>query len=173
MTSTVIVSVLSPDKTGLIAAITGALWEQGVNLDDTSFSVLSGAAEFSAVCELPAGTGIADLEGALQRLEMLADAEITVRALDFVPDAAPPGDITHRISVAGGDQPGLIARLCETFVQFGANIDSLTAGSPADDPARYTIRLDVWIPAETADTCTATVANTAESLGLSCDISLT
>lgn len=168
MTTTAIVTVLCPDKTGLVSAITGALWELGANLMDTSFSVLGGGADFSAVCELPDSLEVSEVEQALASLDLLAGAEIAVRSYSFDARHGPEGDVTHRITVSGGDQPGLVARLCETFVEFGANIVSLNAGPLAEQQGRYVIRLAVFIPEPAADACISTVANTAESLGLSC-----
>ena len=171
MTSTIIVTVLCPDRTGLVAAITGTLWDLGVNLVDTGFSVLGGGADFSAVCELPASAAPADIDAALRALPLLEGADISVKAYEFEPHRGPAGDVTHEITVSGGDQPGLVARLCETFVEFGANIVTMNAGPLRDRPDRYEIRLSVSIPGGVADACTATVKNTAESMGLACDIS--
>ena len=99
---------------------------------------------------------------------MLAGAEVTVKPYNFASRHGPKGDVTHRITVSGGDQPGLVARLCETFVEFGANIVSLHAGPLAEQQGRYVVRLAVSIPPQSADACLATVGNTAEALGLSC-----
>ena len=168
MTTTAIVTVLCPDKTGLVSAITGALWELGANLMDTSFSVLGGGADFSAVCELPASLDVDEVQKSLATLNILAGAEVAVKPYSFAPHHGPKGDVTHRITVSGGDQPGLVARLCETFVEFGANIVSLHAGPLAEQQGRYVVRLAISIPAQSADACLATVGNTAEALGLSC-----
>ena len=170
MTTTAIVTVLSPDKTGLVSGITATLWDLGVNLIDTNFSVLGGGADFSAVCEVPEGLSTADLQAALASLTVLAGAEITVKEYAFEPHRGPAGDVTHEITVSGGDQPGLVARLCETFVEFGANIVTLNAGPLPDNADRYEIRLAVSVPGDVADACMATVKNTAEAMGLSCDI---
>lgn len=170
MSSTAIVTVLCPDRTGLVAAITAALSEMGANLADTSFSVLGGGADFSCICELPAGLDIAELEGSLKALAELDGAEVAVRPYRYEPLHGPEGDVTHRITVSGGDQPGLVARLCETFGDFKANIVSLHAGPLSEANERYVIRLAVSIPPDAADACISTVANTAEALGLSCAV---
>lgn len=168
MPSTSIVTVLCPDKTGLVAAITATLSEMGANLADTSFSVLGGGADFSCICEMPAGLEIGELDVALTALPELAGAEIAVRPYLYEPLHGPEGDVTHRITVSGGDQPGLVARFCETFGDFKANIVSLHAGPLSAANERYVIRLAVSIPAGAADACISTVANTAEALGLAC-----
>jgi len=99
---------------------------------------------------------------------MLAGAEVGVKPYSFASHHGPKGGVTHRITVSGGDQPGLVARLCETFVGFGANIVSLHAGPLAEQQGRYVVRLAVFTPPQSADACLATVGNTAEALGLSC-----
>ncbi|MGB0629471.1 MAG: glycine cleavage system protein R [Alphaproteobacteria bacterium] len=170
MTSTAIVTVLCPDKTGLVSGITAMLWDLGVNLIDTNFSVLGGGADFSAVCEVPEGLSMAELQNSLGALPVLSGADIVVKEYAFEPYRGPDGDVTHEITVSGGDQPGLVARFCETFVEFGANIVTLNAGPQPDNADRYEIRLAVSVPGNVADACMATVKNTAEAIALSCDI---
>ena len=53
MASVVLVSVLGPDRVGLVAAIAEHLFDVGVNLRDTTFAALGSGAEFVAICELP------------------------------------------------------------------------------------------------------------------------
>ena len=47
------IAISCPDRTGLLAAITGRLFDLGASLGDTSFAVLGEAAEFACVAELP------------------------------------------------------------------------------------------------------------------------
>ena len=77
--------------------------------------------------------------------------------------------ITHRIEITGKDSPGLIARLSEVFLQFGANIVRLNSERlPGAGHAHYMLRMAVFIPEGKAATCLATVANTAAQLALTC-----
>ena len=55
MADTALVSIICEDYAGLIAEVTGHLFDLGVNLGDTTFAVLGGAAEFTSVCELTPG----------------------------------------------------------------------------------------------------------------------
>ncbi len=169
MQSTALISILCPDRAGLVAAIAGRLFDLGVNLRDTSFAVLGQGAEFTAVCDLAGELTRELVEVELRGLAELDGAEIAVRDFTMEPDAGPTAEITHHISISGGDQPGLIARLCETFVQFDANIVSLNARpSPGAGHAIYTIRVAVWIPESAVRPCLATVSNTAQNLGMTC-----
>ncbi len=169
MERTALISILCPDRAGLVAAIAGRLFDLGVNLRDTSFAVLGQGAEFTAVCDLAGELTRELVEDELRGLAELDGAEVTVRDFTMEPDAGPTAEITHHISVSGGDQPGLIALLCETFVQFDANIVSLNARpSPGAKQAIYTIRVAVWIPERAVRPCLATVSNTAQKLGMTC-----
>lgn len=163
------VSVLCPDRVGLVSAIAGRLFEQGVNLRDTTFAVLGRGAEFTTVCELPDDLTVEGTQAELAALPELHGAQIRVMPFGFDPDAGPLGRITHRIEVGGGDQPGLIARLSDIFTQFHANVVRLEAQKlPQAEGGLYVTRFAVSIPPERAEICLAAVANTAGSLGLSC-----
>ena len=168
MASIGLVSILCPDRVGLVSAITSRLFELGINLGDASFAVLGGGAEFKALCEMPAHLAIQALERHLRALPELADAQIAVMPHGFDAARGPSKRITHRVEVSGGDQPGLVARLSEIFTQFGANIVRMDAQKlPAGAEGHYVTRFAVSIPEERADHCLAAVKNTAGHLGLS------
>jgi glycine cleavage system transcriptional repressor len=169
MPNIALVSVLCQDHPGLIAAIAGRLFDIGANLGDTTFAVLGGAAEFNSVCELPDAVPLASVEKELGSVDELAGAKISVTAFGYEPVHAEQAHITHRIEITGTDSPGLIARLSEVFVQFGANIVRLNSERlPGAGEAHYMLRMAVFIPTDKASTCLATVANTAAQLALTC-----
>ena len=159
-----LISVFCPDRTGLVAAVTGRLFDLGINLGDTSFSVLGSGAELTAVCECPDTLSLEELEDGLKDMAELGPAEIKVSPFNLDPRPGPSSEVTHQIVVRGGDQPGLVARLCEVFIEFRANIVRLDAGAENSD---YVIRLAVFIPDHSAEACLATLKNTAEGLQLS------
>lgn len=168
MSHSVLVSVFCPDRTGLVAAITGTLFDLGANLGDTTFAVLGGGAEFTGVIELPDGVTGDNLSRELNKLPELADAKIGVQPFTLDTVQGPGGQISHRVILSGGDQPGLVARLCEAFVEFKTNIVRLDSERTAD--GTYIIRFHLSIPPEHADACLATVANTAEGLQMACKV---
>ncbi len=158
-----LVSVFCPDRTGLVAAVTGRLFDLGINLGDMSFSVLGSGAELTAVCECPSTLSLEELEDGLKDMAELGPAEIKVSPFKLDPKHGPAGEVTHDITVRGGDQPGLVARICEVFVEFRANIVRLDAGTEDGD---YVIRLAVFLPESSTEACLATLKNTAEGLQL-------
>ncbi len=169
MATTAIISILCPDRVGLVAAIAGQLFDLGANLEDTTFAVLGGGAKFTSVCALPDGVSLETVEAELRGLPELEDAEVSVSLFDLDPAHGPTAHITHRITVNGGDRPGLIARLCEVFIQFKANIVRLNSVKiPGPGGGKYEISIGVWIPEASVESCLATIANTAGGLGLEC-----
>ena len=166
--SIVLISVFCPDRTGLVAAIAGRLFDVGANLGDSSFAMLGGGAEFSSVCEIPPDLTPAEVEAELTALPVLAGARISVRAFELEAAQGPLGRITHRVVVSGGDRPGLVARLSEVFGEFQANIVRMDA-QRVPEQGVYVTRFSVSIP-NRVDACLATVANTAGELNLSCHV---
>ena len=67
MATTALISILCPDRIGLVAAIAGRLFDLGGNLADTTFAVLGGGAEFTAVCEFPEGVTPETIEAEVTR----------------------------------------------------------------------------------------------------------
>ncbi|MXQ12580.1 glycine cleavage system protein R [Microvirga makkahensis] len=171
MASVALVSVLGPDRVGLVAAIAEHLFNIGVNLRDTTFAALGTGAEFVALCELPLGLEAGEIELGLKQLPELAGADVRAVPYAFDPSPGPAGSITHRITISGGDQLGLVARLAEVFKQYGANIVRLEARKLGDaEGGLYVTRFAVFIPESQANPCLATVSNTAGALGLDCDV---
>jgi len=161
------VQVFCPDRTGLVAGLTGTLFDLGANLGDTRFSVLGQGAEFSTVVSVADEIDAEQVHAALSSTPEATGADITVTPYDTwaVADGGP--DITHRVFVSGGNRPGLVARLAEVFGDFEANIATMNAQQMPHDTSQYVIRVAVAIPPGRASACLATVSNTAEALGLS------
>jgi glycine cleavage system transcriptional repressor len=169
--SVALVSVLCADRVGLVSAIADHLFDAGVNLRDTIFAALGSGAEFTAVCELPEGLSIDELEAGLRALDVLEDAQVRVVPYSFDPEPGEAGRVTHRIAVSGGDQLGLVARLADVFAQYEANIVRLEARKLSEaEGGLYVTRFAVSIPPDRTDLCLATVRNTAGTLGLACTV---
>lgn len=169
MANTALISIICADKPGLIADVTGRLFDLGVNLGDTTFAVLGGGAEFTLVAKLPADMSLQAIDDDLRTLPLLDDAKVTVQPFAYHESHHDNAQITHRIEISGDDSPGLIARLSEAFPQFGANIVRLNSESvPAASGARFVLRMAISVPPDKATSCMAAIANTAGQLQLKC-----
>jgi len=164
----ILISIVSPDEVGLIAAITGELFDLGLNLEDASFAVLGSGCEFSCVASLGADMTLAEVEEALDALEPLESAEIKVSPLPFSPAHEETAEITHVVEVEGGDMPGLIARMSEVFSEYGANVVRMNSRLRKGEGGVncYLTTFAVFMPEGRAETCLAAAHNTAGQLNL-------
>ncbi len=164
---TLLIHVFAHDIPGLVSAVSGRLFDMGLNLGDSSFAVLGTGAEFTAVVEEPAPVGVEEIEQQLAGLPELEGGQVRVERVSIEPEHGPSAEITHRILIRGADQPGLVARLSEVFGDYGANIVRLTAERETfGEPHGYVIQIAAWIPDARADACIAAVTNTASQLQL-------
>jgi len=140
------VSAIGADRPGIVAAVTGALVEQGANLEDTSMSILRGHFAMMLVVEVPAGATAAAVEASLAGVATALELTVVVRPIDDgVPDS-PPGE-PWTVSVYGADRPGIVHRVAEVLAGLGINIVDLTTRviGKADRPV-YAMFLDVTVP---------------------------
>lgn len=166
----VLISIVSPDQIGLIAAVTGRLYEAGANLADTSFSVLGSGCEFSCLAELPRGVGLEDIRRELTDLTVLAGADVKVSLFQYTPEHLGSAAVTHVIEIDGGDRPGLIARLSEVLMNYDANVVRMNSRRlyRGDGSSRYVTSFEVSIPPAREEGCLSAVHNTAGQLNLDC-----
>ncbi len=169
MSKLIRISIFCPDRIGLISAVTGKLFDLGANLGDTSFAVLGTGAEYTAVCSVPNTLNDSEIEDQLHALPELEAADIRIAPFNLQNQHADSAIITHRILVEGGDNPGLVARLTEVFVEFRANIVRMnTELIPGDTYNMYRIDIHVNIPDSSAQSCLTIIENTAATLQMRC-----
>jgi glycine cleavage system transcriptional repressor len=167
--NTALISILCEDRAGLIADVTGRLYDLGINLGDTTFAVLGGGAKLTVVAKLPSDISIADVEDELRSIPVLKGAEMSVAPFTYRETHDQTAQVTHRIEITGDDSPGLIARVSEALRPMGANIVELNSESvPGASGARFLLRLAIWVPQGKEAVCMATIANTAGQMNLSC-----
>ena len=165
---TALVSILCEDRPGLIADVTGRLYDLGINLGDTTFAVLGGGAKLTLVAKLPSDVAIPDVEEELRAIPVLRGADVEVAPFAYRETHDQSAHITHRIEITGDDSPGLIARLSEALRPMGANIVELNSESIAGASARFLLRMAISVPKGKEAVCMATIANTAGQMNLSC-----
>ena len=165
-----LVTITGPDQVGVVSSVTACLFDLGANMGDTAFSVLGAGFKFTGVADFHAEMSPNMVLHELSALEPLKDAEIEVTPFKF--DKDHPGNATpsHRISVHGGDQPGLLARLSEVFTEYGANIVRLNSMllTLRNGETVYNTQIDVHIPPMAEERCLAAINNTTGQMNLNC-----
>jgi glycine cleavage system transcriptional repressor len=135
------ITVLGHDRPGIIAETTRILAGLGLNLEDSTMTLLRGHFAMTLVCAGDAAS--ADVEAALAPLT--ADGSLTV-AVRQVPSEEPPAAIgaSYVLTVHGGDRPGIVSRVAGEIASLGGNITDLTTRLAGD---LYLLVAEVDVPA--------------------------
>jgi glycine cleavage system transcriptional repressor len=169
--NTFLISVMGLDRVGVVSAVTSYLFEIGANLADSAYAVLGKGFEFSCVAEFEAAGAAEEVEDGLKSLELLAGARISVTPFQFDLVHGESGRITHTVEITGGDRPGLVARVSEVLVDYGANIVRMSSRRTASDEGfDYRTRFAINVEGARLDALKNALSNTAGSMRLNCSL---
>ncbi len=113
------VTVIGPDRPGIIADVTEALAQTGVNLEDSTMTLLRGHFTMVIVCSGP----FDEVREALEPLR--GELVITVRQMGPEQAHAPIG-APYILSVHGADRPGIVSAVTRMIASVGGTITDLT-----------------------------------------------
>ena len=155
------ITVLGHDRPGIIAETTGQLASLGLNLEDSSMTLLRGHFAMTLVCAGDASA--ADIETALAPLGDDGTLTVTVRQVP-VGHAPPAAGTSWVLTVHGGDRPGIVSSIVREVASVGGNITDLTTRLAGD---LYLLIAEIDLPAS-ADVAAveAAIKDVATALGV-------
>ena len=123
------ITVLGHDRPGIIAETTGRLAGLGLNLEDSTMTLLRGHFAMMLVC----GGDVPDseIETALAPLGEDGTLTVTVREVPVEPAYAAHGT-PWVLTVHGADRPGIVSGLVGEVAAVGGNITDLTTRLAGD-----------------------------------------
>ena len=154
------ITVVGHDRPGIIARTAEVLSAYGMNLEDSSMTLLRGHFAMTLIC---AGQTPADeVEQALASA-MDPTLAVTVRAVPDELESQPVGS-SYLVTVHGADRLGIVARLAGTIAAAGGNITDLTTRLTGE---LYVLLAEVDLP-PTADVpaLRTALAATSRELGV-------
>ena len=156
------ITVVGHDRPGIIARTAEVLSAYGMNLEDSSMTLLRGHFAMTLICAGEAAP--AEVEQALVAA-VDPSLAVTVRPVPEEDEPAPVGS-THLVTVHGADRLGIVARLAGTIAEAGGNITDLPTRLAGE---LYVLVAEVDLP-PTADIPALQAALTAASaeLGVEC-----
>ena len=116
------ITVIGPDRTGIVADVAEALSGVGANLSDSTMTRLRGHFAMTLICTGPSAEAV---EKALAPLTAEDGLLFTVRAVQPEADAAASGE-PYLVSVHGADRLGIVAAVTRVVAAAGGNITDLT-----------------------------------------------
>jgi len=146
MAHDVVISVLTPDRVGLIAGVTHAVYAAGGNIRAISQTVLQGYFTIILTATLPDDCVAERLQQAIEATGRAGELSVLVRRrlpADAAPAAQPAGD-RFVLTISGPDQPGILARITAYLASRGINIEDLAAHT---DNARFLVMGELTVPA--------------------------
>jgi glycine cleavage system transcriptional repressor len=154
------ITVVGHDRPGIIARTAEVLSAYGMNLEDSSMTLLRGHFAMTLICagETPA----AEVEQALVAA-MDPSLAVTVRQVADELDRQPVGS-TYLVAVHGADRLGIVARLAGAIAAAGGNITDLTTRLTGD---LYVLVAEVDLPpGADVSALRAALAATSRELGV-------
>jgi glycine cleavage system transcriptional repressor len=117
------ITVIGHDRPGIIAETTRVLADLGLNLEDSTMTLLRGHFAMMLICA--GGPSAAEVEEALGGLT--ADGSLTVSVRE-VPEEADHQAVgaSYVLTVHGGDRPGIVSTVAAEVARVGGNITDLT-----------------------------------------------
>ena len=138
------ITVLGHDRPGIIAETTAILAGLGLNLEDSTMTLLRG--HFAMMLISAGDTSGAEIETALEPLTADGSLTVTVREVPEEHPAATSGT-SWVLTVHGGDRPGIVSSIVGEVAEVGGNITDLTTRLAGE---LYLLVAEVDLPAGTA-----------------------
>ena len=155
------ITVIGHDRPGIIAEATAALAELGLNLEDSTMTLLRGHFAMMLVCAGDAPSP--QVEEALGFLTRDGSLDVSVREIPEEPTGGPVAS-SYVVTVHGADRPGIVSAIASLVAEVGGNITDLTTRLAA---GLYILSAEVDLPAGTDITALeAALAETAGELGV-------
>lgn len=154
------ITVLGHDRPGIIAETTGVLAELGLNIEDSTMTLLRG--HFAMMLITDGDADAAVVEESLGRLT--ADGSLSVSVREVPAEAVTSRGTAYLLSVHGGDRPGIVSTVIAEVAKVGGNITDLTTRLAGE---LYVLVAEVDLPGSTdPDALGQALKTAAASLGV-------
>jgi glycine cleavage system transcriptional repressor len=153
------ITVIGPDRTGIVADVAEALSGVGANLSDSTMTRLRGHFAMTLICTGPSAEAV---EKALAPLTAEDGLLFTVRAVQPEADAAASGE-PYLVSVHGADRLGIVAAVTRVVAAAGGNITDLTTRLAGP---LYVLVAEVDLPPGAAAGLQEQLARAADEIGV-------
>jgi glycine cleavage system transcriptional repressor len=150
------ITVIGPDRTGIVADVAEALAGVGANLTDSTMTRLRGHFTMTLICTGPT------TEEVSKALERLTDVVTSVRQVVPEADAGEVGE-PYLVSVHGADRLGIVAAVTRVVAAEGGNITDLSTRLSG---ALYVLVAEVDVPPGASDELAEQLAVAASELGV-------
>ena len=155
------ITVIGRDRPGIIAETTSALAGLGLNLEDSTMTLLRGHFAMMLLCAGDASSQ--RVEEALAFLTTDGSLDVSVREVREEPEGQPVAS-SYVVTVHGADRPGIVSAVAAQVADVGGNITDLASRLAG---GLYILGAEVDLPEGTdVDALEESLRRTAERLGV-------
>jgi len=136
------------DRPGIVAAVSRALLDHSVNIEDSQMTILRGHFTMVLVVAPPEGADMDRLRVDLDAVREQLDLEVlNLSALVEADPSAEPAP-THIVTLYGADHPGIVHAATSVLAERGVDITDLTTKLVAEDadPPIYALMMEIAPP---------------------------
>ena len=117
------ITVIGTDRPGIIADVSAVLAGAGLNLTDSTMTLLRGHFAMTLICA--GDVGVMEVEAALEPVTMAGALVVAVREVTTEDGARPAGG-HYVLRVHGADRLGIVAAVTRALASAGGNVTDLT-----------------------------------------------
>lgn len=160
MARAVVVSVLGPDRLGIVAAMSRAIFDLGCNFERVGSTIIGGHFAMTMLARCEDEVDPSTVEASVASVA----AELGLLAVVKVAEGAPDDTPTHVVAVAGADKPGIVYRVADTLARMRVNVVSLDMRT-TDNGTASTCSLRIHVAAPAGARLEETLPALSEELG--------
>lgn len=148
--SMICLTALGRERPGIVAAITGVLFDIDCNIRDSTMTILAGEFAMMLIVELPRNTAPAMLEQALSEVQRRFDLGLFIKRLgeEELGYHQAPGAKNWAVTIYGGDRKGMLHHVASLMARKGISITELKTKVLGGLEGAGIISMKVVAPAE-------------------------
>jgi len=161
------ITVIGHDRPGIIAETTRILAGLGLNIEDSTMTLLRGHFAMMLICAGEAGS--AEIEASLASMTEDGSLNVSVREVPEEGEHEAVGS-TYVLTVHGGDRAGIVSTVASEVARVGGNITDLTTRLSGE---LYVLVAEVDLPADCdVEGLQAALRRAGEDLGVGVSLRL-
>ncbi|HEX8108670.1 MAG TPA: ACT domain-containing protein [Kofleriaceae bacterium] len=145
MRTTLVLTVLAPDRTGLVELLAQRIAAAGGNWEESRMARLAG--QFAGILLVTCDTARSDELAAAMRTLESAGLQVTARVAQADPAPAPGPRI--QLALTGSDRAGIIRDVSRVLAERGVNVEELeseVSSAPMSGEPLFTARARLRVP---------------------------
>ena len=145
-----VITIIGPDRPGIIASVSEILFKQGCNIENISQTTLQ--SEFAGICmiSMPDVASLDTLQHTMNRDLSGQNLHVHMTPLDDAPPEQKEPVESFVITTSGPDKKGLVATISRVIANAKANITNLTAiFEGGSNPDRNIMIYEIDVPLST------------------------